>query len=145
MLPKEIFKAYDIRGVVDKSLSEEVVTLIGQALGTEALVIGQTSIIVGRDGRLSGPRLGDALAEGIMAAGCDVIDIGQAPTPAIYFASFHLGTQSAVAITLNRFDFSDVGAIICHHRCGSRAGKIRSSVDDFQVLQGIDHRRSPER
>lgn len=99
MLPSEIFKAYDIRGVVDSALSEEVVSQIGQALGTEALALGQDTIIVGRDGRLSGPRLVAALSEGIMAAGCNVVDIGMAPTPTIYFATFHLGTGSAVAVT----------------------------------------------
>lgn len=99
MLPKEIFKAYDIRGIVDKTLTENTVALIGRALGSEALALKQRAIIIGRDGRLSGPRLADALAKGIMDSGCDVIDIGQAPTPIIYFAGFHLNTQSAVAVT----------------------------------------------
>lgn len=99
MLPDQIFKAYDIRGVVDTALSEDVVERIGRALGSEALEHSQTSIIVGRDGRLSGPRLVDALARGITATGCSVIDIGQAPTPVIYFAGFHLDTQSVVAVT----------------------------------------------
>ncbi len=99
MLPKEIFKAYDIRGIVDKTLTENTVALIGRALGSEALALKQRAIIIGRDGRLSGPRMADALAKGIMDSGCDVIDIGQAPTPIIYFAGFHLNTQSAVAVT----------------------------------------------
>ena len=99
MLPKEIFKAYDIRGIVDKTLTEDTVELIGRALGSEALALKQEAIIIGRDGRLSGPRLVDALARGIMHSGCDVIDVGQAPTPVIYFAGFQLNTQSAVAVT----------------------------------------------
>jgi len=139
MLPKEIFTAYDIRGVVDKTLSEEVVTQIGQALGTEALIMDQTSIIVGRDGRLSGPRLGDALAEGIMAAGCDVIDVGQAPTPAIYFASFQLGTQSAVAITgsHNPPEYNGLKIIINGETlAGERIQAIRQRIADGDLRRG---------
>ena len=96
---REIFKAYDIRGIVDKTLTPETVRLIGQALGTEAVARKQKTIVVGRDGRLSGPRLAAALMEGINAAGVDVIEIGQVPTPVTYFAAHHLKTQSAVSVT----------------------------------------------
>jgi phosphomannomutase/phosphoglucomutase len=95
----EIFKAYDIRGIVDKSLTEAACQAIGHALGSEALARGQTAIAVGRDGRLSGPRLAHALARGICAAGVDVIDIGCVPTPVSYFAAYHLGTNSCVSVT----------------------------------------------
>ena len=95
----EIFKAYDIRGIVGKTLTPEVVEQIGHAIGSEARERGQQSIVVGRDGRLSGPELAQALARGLNAAGCDVIDIGRVPTPVVYFATFHLGTHSGVAIT----------------------------------------------
>ncbi len=95
----EIFKAYDIRGIVDKSLTEETVRMIGHALGSEAVERGQRAIAVGRDGRLSGPRLAAALAEGILAAGIDVIDVGLVPTPLTYFAAYHLGTDSCVSVT----------------------------------------------
>ncbi|MDH3636882.1 MAG: phosphomannomutase/phosphoglucomutase [Gammaproteobacteria bacterium] len=98
-LPSEIFKAYDIRGVVGRSLTSAVVRRIGHALGSEAKQRGQQAIIIGRDGRLSGPELCSALAEGVQLAGCNVIDIGQAPTPLVYFASHRLDTQSAVAVT----------------------------------------------
>ncbi len=94
-----IFKAYDIRGIVDKTLTNETVRLIGQALATEGREKGVTQIVVGRDGRLSGPRFADALAEGIQAAGVDVIDIGQVTTPIVYFATYELNTGSGVAIT----------------------------------------------
>ena len=72
----EIFKAYDIRGIVDKTLTVDAVRAIGHALGSEAVARKQKAIAVGRDGRLSGPALSKALAEGITAAGVDVIDIG---------------------------------------------------------------------
>lgn len=95
----EIFKAYDIRGIVDKTLTEDAVRRIGHALGSEARARGQSEIAVGRDGRLSGPALAGALAEGIRAAGVDVVDIGCVPTPLTYFAAHELGTQSCVSVT----------------------------------------------
>ena len=95
----EIFKAYDIRGIVDKTLTEDACRAIGHALGSEALARGQTEIAVGRDGRLSGQRLAYALAKGICAAGVDVIDIGCVPTPLSYFAAYQLGTNSCVRVT----------------------------------------------
>jgi phosphomannomutase len=95
----EIFKAYDIRGIVDKTLTADAVRLIGQALGSEASDRGIAAIAVGRDGRLSGPALSAALAEGITLAGVDVIDIGCVPTPLSYFAAHELGTSSCVSVT----------------------------------------------
>lgn len=97
--PKEIFKAYDIRGIVGKTLTPEIVEGIGRALGSEALTRGQETIVVGRDGRLSGPELSQALAKGIMASGIDVVDIGLVATPMVYFATHHLGTGSGVMVT----------------------------------------------
>ncbi|NMG53144.1 phosphomannomutase/phosphoglucomutase [Aromatoleum aromaticum] len=95
----EIFKAYDIRGIVDKTLTAEAVGAIGHALGSEARKRSQRAIAIGRDGRLSGPELAGALADGIRAAGVDVIDIGCVPTPLTYFAAYHLGTDSCVSVT----------------------------------------------
>ncbi|MDH3694392.1 MAG: phosphomannomutase/phosphoglucomutase [Gammaproteobacteria bacterium] len=95
----EIFKAYDIRGIVDDSLTEQSVTAIGQAIGSEAVRREQDTIVVGRDGRLSGPALSAALSDGIRSAGCDVVDIGCVPTPVVYFATHHLGTGSGCAVT----------------------------------------------
>jgi phosphomannomutase/phosphoglucomutase len=94
-----LFKAYDIRGVVDRSLTPAAVRLIGQALGSEALARGQPCVTVGRDGRLSGPALRDALAEGLCSTGVDVIDVGQVPTPVLYYSTYELGTGSGVEIT----------------------------------------------
>jgi len=98
-LAPEIFKAYDIRGIIDKTLTPEVARAIGHALGSEAVARGQATIAVGRDGRLSGPSLAGALAEGICAAGVDVIDVGCVPTPLSYFAAYQLGTNSCVSVT----------------------------------------------
>jgi len=95
----EIFKAYDIRGIVDTVLTPAAVRAIGHALGSEAVTRGQQAIAVGRDGRLSGPALATALADGIRAAGVDVIDIGCVPTPVSYFAAHELGCNSCVSVT----------------------------------------------
>ena len=98
-LPAEIFKAYDIRGIVGKSLTADVVRQIGHALGSLAVEQGQTAIAVGRDGRLSGPELAGALMDGICAAGIDAIDVGCVPTPVTYFAAYELGCHSCVSVT----------------------------------------------
>ncbi|MFZ5502353.1 MAG: phosphomannomutase/phosphoglucomutase [Pseudomonadota bacterium] len=98
-LPKEIFKAYDIRGIVGKTLTPEIVEAIGHAIGSEATARKQHTIAIGRDGRLSGPELIAALARGIRKSGINVIDVGCVPTPMVYFAAFHLGTDCAVMLT----------------------------------------------
>jgi phosphomannomutase/phosphoglucomutase len=97
--PPEIFKAYDIRGIVERTLTEDTVRRIGQAIGSLALERGCGALAVGRDGRLSGPRLAAALAEGLAAAGVDVIDVGLVATPMLYFATHELGTRSGVMVT----------------------------------------------
>jgi phosphomannomutase/phosphoglucomutase len=98
-LAPEIFKAYDIRGIVGRSLTVEAVELIGRALGTEARNAGGTAIAVGRDGRLSGPELAQALSRGLLASGVDVHDVGMVTTPMAYFAAYHLRCDSVVAVT----------------------------------------------
>ncbi len=95
----EIFKAYDIRGIVDKSLTEAAAEAIGRGLGTIAGGKGVAKFVVGRDGRLSGPRLSAALTRGLNAAGMDVIDIGVVATPMVYFATHHFATGSGVMVT----------------------------------------------
>ena len=82
-----IFKAYDIRGVVPSTLNEQVAEGLGKAFGTVALAEGQTTVAVGRDGRLSGPALSAALIRGLVAAGVQVIDIGMATTPCLLYTS----------------------------------------------------------
>ncbi|MEO8331979.1 MAG: phosphomannomutase/phosphoglucomutase [Gallionella sp.] len=95
----EIFKAYDIRGIVGKTLTPGVVEAIGHAIGSEAVARGQHTIAIGRDGRLSGPELIAALARGIRKSGINVIDVGCVPTPMVYFAAFQLQTDCAVMLT----------------------------------------------
>ncbi len=94
-----LFKAYDIRGVVDRNLTVDAVRAIGAAIGSEGLERSAKEIAVGRDGRLSGPKLAGALIDGIRSTGLDVVDVGQVPTPLLYFATYHLSTGSGVEIT----------------------------------------------
>ncbi len=82
-----IFKAYDIRGIVGKTLDANVANLIGRAFGTALRREGGNAVVVGRDGRLSGPELVGALSDGLRAAGVDVVDIGVVVTPMVYFAT----------------------------------------------------------
>ncbi len=97
--PHEIFKAYDIRGVVETALTKEIVEQIGRALGSEAIEQGISQVVIGWDGRLTGPGLAAALAKGFCSTGCDVIEIGQIPTPALYFATVSLKTGTGVMVT----------------------------------------------
>ena len=95
-LPQEIFKAYDIRGIVGKTLTPDIVEAIGHAIGSAGVERGVKEIVVGRDGRLSGPALIEALAKGIRAAGIGVIDIGQVATPLVYYATHALKTAAGL-------------------------------------------------
>ena len=98
-IDRGIFRAYDIRGVVGQTLDAGVAELIGQAIGSLMQEQDLYYIVVGRDGRLSGPELANGLIEGLRKAGRSVIDIGVVPTPAVYFASHHLHTGCGVAVT----------------------------------------------
>lgn len=97
--PHEIFKAYDIRGIVDKTLTEEITFAIGRAVGSEVIKYGGDTIVIGRDGRLSGPRISTALSNGLRASGVNVVDVGVAPSPVVYYSSYSLNIPSCIAIT----------------------------------------------
>jgi phosphomannomutase / phosphoglucomutase len=98
-LDRSIFRAYDIRGIVGTTLDTQIAMLIGQAVGSLMADRNLRNIVVGRDGRLSSPEMAAALIEGLRKAGRDVIDIGLAPTPVVYFGSFHLRTGCCVSVT----------------------------------------------
>ena len=132
----EIFKAYDIRGIVGKSLTPETVELIGRALGSEAKRRGGGTISIGRDGRLSGPSFAQALARGIQSTGINVIDIGMVATPMVYFAAFHYNTGSGVMITgsHNPPDYNGIKMVIQGETLALDAIqelKRRIDADDF--------------
>jgi phosphomannomutase/phosphoglucomutase len=98
-ISEDIFRAYDIRGIVETALTPDAVTQIGQAFATEARARGQGAVVIGRDGRLSSPDLARALSNGLRAGGCDVIDIGMVPTPVLYYATHKLKTGTGIMVT----------------------------------------------
>ena len=95
----EIFRAYDIRGIVDDALTEEGIFQIGKAIGSRVLSEGRTSILTARDGRISGPRLLDQFQKGVMSSGCNVVDLGEVPTPLLYFSTFKTNISDGVMLT----------------------------------------------
>jgi phosphomannomutase/phosphoglucomutase len=99
MLEQNIFREYDIRGIADRDMPTEGIVGLGRALGTYLRRQGAPKVNVGRDVRLSGQRLRDALVEGLLAAGCQVTDLGVVPTPLLYYSVEHLGAQAGVMIT----------------------------------------------
>ena len=147
MLPSEIFKAYDIRGIVDKSLTPEVVRQIGQALGSLARERGQSAIAVGRDGRLSGPELAGALMDGINAAGMDAIDVGCVPTPLSYFAAYELDCHSCVSVTgsHNPPDYNGLKMVIGGETlAGEAIQALKARIEAGKLLSGQGQRRSAD-
>jgi len=98
-LSKSIFKAYDIRGIIGKTLDAGVARQIGHAFGLAAAAKGERAVVIGRDGRLSGPELARALAEGLQSAGVDVIDLGMVATPMVYFGTNVLEAKSGIMVT----------------------------------------------
>lgn len=99
LLSKSIFKAYDIRGIINKTLDADVAYSIGQAFGSAALAKGEKTVVIGRDGRLSGPSLAAALAKGLQSTGVDVIDLGVVATPMVYFGTNVLDASSGIMVT----------------------------------------------
>ena len=138
-LPKEIFKAYDIRGIVGKALTAEVVEAIGQALGSEATARGQKTIAIGRDGRLSGVELLAALVRGIQKSGIDVIDVGCVATPMVYFAAYHLQTNCAVMLTgsHNPPDYNGLKMVLDGETLsGDTIQALRMRIENNDLVQG---------
>lgn len=99
VIPANIFRAYDIRGIVNETLTPDVMYAIGLALGSEAADRGQRRIAISRDGRVSGPELLAALTQGLLETGRELIDIGVVPTPVLYFATYYLQTNSGIMLT----------------------------------------------
>jgi phosphomannomutase / phosphoglucomutase len=144
-LPREIFKAYDIRGVVGKTLTPAVVRAVGQALGSLARDRGSDTFAIGRDGRLSGPELLAALSEGIRAAGVDVIDLGMVATPMTYFAAHHLGTGCSVMVTgsHNPPDYNGLKMVVAGDTLsGDDVQGLRARVEGGKLATGQGSHRA---
>lgn len=133
-----LFKAYDIRGIVERSLTPAAVKLIGAALGSEAIERDMREIAVGRDGRLSGPALRDALIEGIRSTGVNVVDVGMVPTPMLYFATHELQTHSGVEITgsHNPPEYNGLKIVLAGEALfGETLQKLRRRIEDGQLVK----------
>ena len=136
-IPKEIFKAYDIRGIVGKTLTPEIVEAIGRALGSEALLRKQTTVCVGYDGRLSGPELAAALSRGIRHAGVNVIQLGLVATPMVYFAAYELGTNCGVMVTgsHNPPDYNGLKMVLAGETLsGETIQSLRMRIDSGDLI-----------
>ncbi len=138
-VPKEIFKAYDIRGIVGKTLTDDIVEAIGHAIGSEAAARKQHSIAIGRDGRLSGPGFALALARGIQKSGINVIDLGMVATPMTYFAAYQLKTDCAVMITgsHNPPDYNGLKMVLAGETLsGETIQKLRRRIEQNDLAHG---------
>jgi phosphomannomutase/phosphoglucomutase len=138
-LPKEIFKAYDIRGIVGKTLTDEIVEQIGHAIGSEANARKQHTIAIGRDGRLSGEGFAKALARGIQKSGINVIDVGRVATPMVYFAAFQLHTDCGVMITgsHNPPDYNGLKMVLAGETLsGDTIQSLRSRIESGNLTHG---------
>ena len=139
MLKPTIFREYDIRGVADTELLSSDVVDLGRGLGTLLQRKSGRSITLGRDCRLSSPRLRDALLEGLIDSGCEVTDIGVVPTPLLYFSAVHLKADGAVMITgsHNPSEFNGFktvcGPTTLH---GKTIQEVRQIIEARDFLQG---------
>ena len=140
-----IFKAYDIRGIVEQDLTPETVKLIGLAIGSESIAQGERGVVVGRDGRLSGPDLIKSLKTGLKQSGCHVVDIGMVPTPLVYFATYTKAATSGVMITgshnppeYNGFKIMIAGETLSGDRIQALYQRIQNQ--DFQSGHGTSTR-----
>lgn len=137
--PKEIFKAYDIRGIVGKTLTPDMVEAIGHAIGSEAALREQKSICIGYDGRLSGPELAAALSRGIRKSGLDVINLGLVATPMVYFAAYYLNTGSGVMVTgsHNPPEYNGLKMVVAGETLsGETIQRLRTRIDNNDFTHG---------
>ncbi|HED19385.1 MAG TPA: phosphomannomutase/phosphoglucomutase [Gammaproteobacteria bacterium] len=134
-----IFRAYDIRGIVGETLSVDLAFDIGRAIGSEAYYRGEQTVVVGRDGRLSGPDMTTALIRGLLATGRDVKDIGRVPTPVLYFAAQYLGASSGVMVTgsHNPKDYNGFKIVLGGETLANEAiDSLRQRIESGDMLTG---------
>ena len=136
-----IFRAYDIRGVFGEEFTCEVAYEIARAIGTMARKKNQQNIIIGRDGRISSPELHQVLIDGLRSTGIDIIDIGIVPTPATYFASYHLQANNCVMITgsHNAAEYNGLKTVIANNSLsGTGIQEIRQYLisKEYEVGEG---------
>lgn len=146
-LPAHIFRAYDIRGIADTELTDEVVYAVGMAIGSEALDQGHQKVVIAMDGRESSPRIKAAMIQGLQDSGRHVIDIGMVPTPLMYFATHHMGTQTGVMITgsHNPSEYNGIKIVIGGSALsGAAIANLRDRVLSKQLVKGEGECQSGE-
>ena len=136
-----IFRQYDIRGIVDEDLTDDVAEQLGQGYGAYMVNLGAGRVSVGHDARPSSPPFRDALVEGIRSTGLDVVDIGMVPTPTLYFSLFDLEIQGGVMITgsHNPPEFNGFKLAVGHTTLyGPEIQRIREIIElaDYPIGQG---------
>ena len=136
-----IFREYDVRGLVDSELTEEVAHAFGRAFGTYAIRQGRKKIAVGRDVRLSADRFHAHFTEGLLSTGCDAVDVGTLPTPLLYFSLFQLPVDGGVMITASHNPSEYNGFKLCIGRetiYGAEIQKLRAilEAEDFVTGRG---------
>ncbi len=135
----EIFRAYDIRGIVDEALTEEGIFQIGKAIGSHILSEGRSSILTARDGRISGPRLLGQFQKGVMSSGCNVVDIGEVPTPLLYFSTFKTNISDGVMLTgsHNPKNYNGLKIVVNKRSMTSeKIKKIKSMIEEESFVDG---------
>ena len=139
-LPADIFRAYDIRGVVGRTLNAETAYWIGRAIGSQSLAQGEPNIAVGRDGRLSGPELAQQLIQGLLDCGCNVSDVGMVPTPVVYYAGHILTGKSAVMLTgsHNPRDYNGFKIVIAGDTLANeQIQALKARIDNNDLSSGV--------
>lgn len=134
-----IFREYDVRGLVNSELPDEIVLAFGKAFGTYASRRGCKTIVVGRDVRLSADRFNAFLTEGLLSTGCDVVDVGVLPTPLLYFSLFQLPVDAGVMITASHNPSEYNGFKLCIGRktiYGQEIQKIRTTLEAEDFVTG---------
>ncbi|UUD66173.1 phosphomannomutase/phosphoglucomutase [Pseudomonas seleniipraecipitans] len=138
-LPADIFRAYDIRGVVGAGLTPETAYWIGRAIGSQSLAEGEPNVSVGRDGRLSGPTLVQQLIDGLVDSGCQVSDVGMVPTPVVYYAAHVLAGKSAVMLTgsHNPPDYNGFKIVIAGDTLANeQIQALKNRIDNNDLVSG---------
>lgn len=134
-----IFRAYDIRGIVGQGLDADSVRAIGQAVGSEVLDLGEDSLLVACDARLSSPALVTALVDGILEAGCNVVNLGVVPTPLLYFATHTLPQTCGVMLTgsHNPRDYNGIKVVLQRKALSvQRITRLRERIVDGELREG---------
>src|SRR5436190_908700 len=137
-----VFKAYDIRGIVGKTIDEAFAEALGRAFGTEALREGERAVAVGRDGRHSGPSLAAALMKGLASTGLDVVDLGAVTTPMLYYVAAtraQYGCRSGIQVTgsHNPKDYNGFKMVLAGRAIyGDRIQKLRQRIEAEDYVQG---------